>query len=89
MVSFHNIPDMRKGFFIVLSALTFSWLILFSGCNSKNATTGTLTIQIVDYVTNAPVSNELVYLATSYKNLKNHVWINSLYTRCQWESILS
>ena len=71
---------MSRGFFIVLSVLSFSWLILFSGCNSKNATTGTLTIQIVDYITNAPVPNELVYIATGYLNLKKHVWINSLYT---------
>ncbi len=72
--------DMNKGFFIVLSAVAFSWLILFSGCNSKNATTGTLTIQVIDYATDTPVTNQLVYIATSYGNLKNHIWVGSLYT---------
>ncbi|MCX6284890.1 MAG: hypothetical protein NTW31_11730 [Bacteroidetes bacterium] len=71
---------MRKSFFMVLSAITFSWLMLFSGCSSKNPSTGTLTVIVYDYMTNTVVPNELVYLATSYQNLRNHVWINSLYT---------
>jgi len=71
---------MRKSFFAILSALTFSWLILFSGCTSKNPETGTITIMVVDYVTNLPVPNQLTYIATSYQNLRNHIWINSLYT---------
>lgn len=71
---------MRKSFFIILSALTFSGLILFSGCNSKNPSTGTLTVIVFDYMTNTPIPKELVYISTSYLNLKNHVWINSLYT---------
>ena len=64
----------------MLSVLTFSWAVLFTGCNSKNATTGTLTIMVVDYANNVVIPNELVYIATSYTNLQNHVWMNSLYT---------
>lgn len=71
---------MRKYFLMVLSALTFSWLILFSGCSSKNPTTGTLTVIVYDYMTNTVIPNELVYIASSYQNLRNHVWMNSLYT---------
>ncbi|MEI6888335.1 MAG: hypothetical protein ACOYM0_09010 [Bacteroidales bacterium] len=71
---------MRKKIFAVFSVLTFSCLVLFSGCTSKNATTGTLTVMVVDYLTNVPIPNELVYIATSYQNLQNHIWVNSLYT---------
>jgi hypothetical protein len=71
---------MRKSFFLIFSTLTFCGLILFAGCNSKNATTGTITITVLDYRTNLPIPNELVYIATGYNNLKNHVWINSIYT---------
>jgi len=71
---------MRKTLSVILSAFVLSLLILITGCASKNATTGTLTIQVIDYKTNAPIPNELVYIATSYLNLKNHVWLNSLYS---------
>jgi len=80
VVSFCKLSDMRNRFFLFLSALTFSSLLLLSGCNSKSPETGTLTITVIDYMTNLPVPNQLVYIATSYANLKNHVWLNSLYT---------
>ncbi|MCX6242947.1 MAG: hypothetical protein NTX43_14180 [Bacteroidetes bacterium] len=71
---------MRKYIFITISSLTFSCLVLFSGCNTKSPTTGTLTVIVYDYKTNTIVPNELVYIASSYQNLRNHIWINSLYT---------
>jgi len=76
----YKTEKMRKSRIIVFSLLTFSWLIMLSGCNSKSPTTGTLTIQVIDYMTNTPVTGQLVYIASSYQNLKNHIWINSLYT---------
>jgi hypothetical protein len=71
---------MRKNIVMIISTLSFCGLMTFSGCSSKNATDGTVTITIVDYKTNLPIPNELVYISSSYENLKNHVWLDSKYT---------
>jgi hypothetical protein len=71
---------MNKRFFSIFGAIAFWSLILFSGCDSKNATTGTITIQVIDYKTNLPIPNELIYIASSYANLKKHIWLNQQYS---------
>jgi uncharacterized membrane protein len=65
---------------VVFSLLALSFLF-FPGCTSKGPSTGSLTITVINYKTGLPVANELVYLATSYDNLKiNQVYVTMGYT---------
>ena len=71
---------MDKSKFLIFSIAACIILSVNTGCSSKNPTNGTILIKVIDYKTNLVVPNELVYIALSYDNLKNHIWLNSLYT---------
>lgn len=71
---------MRKGYFGIIIMFAVFVLVLFPRCSSKNPTTGSLKVTVLNYQTNQPVVNELLYIASSYDNLKNKVYLNSLYT---------
>lgn len=70
---------MKKSMLIFFAFIMLSGVVFSPAC-TKNETTGTLTIYVSDFFTGLPIINEQVYLATSYANMQQGVYVATGWT---------
>jgi len=70
---------MKKSMLIFFAFIMLSGVVFSPSC-TKNETTGTLTIYVSDFFTGLPIINEQVYLATSYANMQQGVYVATGWT---------
>jgi hypothetical protein len=70
---------MKLNVFDFLLLILVSGILYFSSCSSKNPTTGTLGITVIDNNGN-PITYDNLYLATSLDNLRNSIYSDSMST---------
>ncbi len=70
---------MKKWFILLSGVLIFGSLAFFPSCDMEEPTVGILVITVVDSNGNI-VTDEQVFLATSYQDLQTGNWFISKYT---------
>lgn len=71
---------MKKRFLLLFTLLLLSGIVFSPGCKKTEATTGTISVYVLDFFSGFPMVNEKVYIATSYSNLQQGIYFATAWT---------